>query len=184
MQCKMTFSGWLYQTSFIVEPQCLYPGDIHPRYHHLDVTHHNVARMNDHKKQLIFFSQDNILEKQIWGVYVYINIIYILIYIYNVYILIYIYLNDMLYFSFPKHFFSSRSEVFLVGCGALGCEYLKGLALMGLAATDSVVSLWTSPWNILDWDMGAGTIWYHLVPFLVTCPFLVPFLVYNMVPCW
>ena len=42
-------------------------------------------------------------------------------------------------------FFSSRSEVFLVGCGALGCEYLKGLALMGLAATDSVVSLWTSP---------------------------------------
>ena len=25
-------------------------------------------------------------------------------------------------------------EVFLVGCGALGCEYLKGLALMGLAA--------------------------------------------------
>ena len=41
-----------------------------------------------------------------------------------------------------KHFLTSKSirlrgeflEVFLVGCGALGCEYLKGLALMGLAA--------------------------------------------------
>ena len=41
-----------------------------------------------------------------------------------------------------KRFWTSKSirwrgeflEVFLVGCGALGCEYLKGLALMGLAA--------------------------------------------------
>jgi hypothetical protein len=73
-------------------------------------------------------------------------------------------------------FFSSRSEVFLVGCGALGCEYLTGLALMGLAVTDSVVCLWTSP-VVKHIGLGHGC-WYHLVPFLVTCLlFWVPWLV-------
>jgi len=28
---------------------------------------------------------------------------------------------------------AANQRVFLVGCGALGCEYLKGLALMGIA---------------------------------------------------
>ena len=31
---------------------------------------------------------------------------------------------------------SANQKVSLVGCGALGCEYLKGLALMGVAARE------------------------------------------------
>jgi len=30
----------------------------------------------------------------------------------------------------------ANQRVFLVGCGALGCEYLKGLALMGVGTSD------------------------------------------------
>jgi ubiquitin-activating enzyme E1 len=31
----------------------------------------------------------------------------------------------------------SNQKVFLVGCGALGCEYLKGMSLMGVATGKS-----------------------------------------------
>jgi ubiquitin-activating enzyme E1 len=38
---------------------------------------------------------------------------------------------------------AANQRVFLVGCGALGCEYLKGLALMGVG-TGKDGKIWVS----------------------------------------
>ena len=58
---------------------------------------------------------------------------------------------------------AANQRVFLVGCGALGCEYLKGLALMGVG-TGKDGKIWVRPLN----TVGQSSI--HLL--LLTAPHL------------